>query len=142
MVHVVSRIEEAAAGDGQADELTRRAGVVGVLELDARRGSDQIPHAPVGFEEEFLERSGPRNRRALHQPYGTRPGPGHEVHGGGEKVGVRPVGIAERKETQAHGGAAVEIELDCNGLPFDQASQSTQLVEHAFEHRGQLRRLV
>src|ERR1019366_8626886 len=103
---------------------------------------DEIPDIPIRLQEVLLQRRGPGDGGALHQPHALHAGLGHEAHDGTDEVGIRPMRVAQRMVPEPHRGAAIEVELDGDRLPLDQLAQPAQFVEHVFQYRKQFRRLV
>ena len=137
VVHIVGRKQQPATRHGKTRELPGGVGVVGVFELHAGRGAEELPRIPVGVQHVFFEGIRARRRRPLYQADAMRAGPRHQVHGGGKQVRVGPVRVPQRQVSEPHGRAAVEVQFDGDGLALDQPSQASQLVEHAVEDRRQ-----
>ena len=126
----------------KARELLGGVGVVGVFELHAGRRAQELPGIPVGVQHVFFEGIRAGRRCPLNQADAMRAGARHQVHGGGQQVGVGPVRVPQRQMSQPDGRPAVEIQFDGYGLALHQTAQAAELVEHAVENRRQFRGFI
>src|SRR5439155_11827473 len=105
------------------------AQVVGIFELDRWSGAQDVARLPIGPHDVFLNRVG-GGPRALQDADTARAGFAHQVHGGGDDLGVGVVRVFERKVADPVGRGAGEVDLDGDRFILDQTAQSSQLVEH------------